>query len=228
MGRIGHGYGSEWHLLRYFGRHRLRFNQLVLSGTTSESVEWLDFGFNRKAAMFDDEPKGLEFLADNTDLQRAWADYWPLGGGVPNWDAVGRLARNGRQEWLLVEAKAHVGELRAFCQAKAPASRQKIEAALRATKSALGVDSARDWMASDYYQLANRLAVLHFLNVQKRPAKLLLIYFTGDTSRDGRVCPPDAAGWEAALETQDVALGLQAGHPLAEQVHKLFLPVCPA
>ena len=203
------------------------FNRLILTETAAEAVEWLDFGFNREAGMFDDEPKGLEFLSNDTDLQRAWADYWPLGGGVPNWDAVGRHTRNGSQEWLLVEAKAHIGELRARCQAKAPASRQKIGAALAATKSALGVDAARDWLASDYYQLASRLAVLHFLNVQNRPAQLLLIYFTGDTSRNGRLCPPDAGGWEAALLAQDEALGLHAGHPLTHQVHKLFLPVCP-
>ena len=74
MGRIGHGYGSEWHLLRYLGRHRAAVDRFVLDATGGEAIEWLDFGFNRNAAMFDDEPKGLEFLANDADLQKAWAD----------------------------------------------------------------------------------------------------------------------------------------------------------
>ncbi len=36
MAEIGAGYGSEWHLLRYFGRHRRLLDQRVSVTTGAE------------------------------------------------------------------------------------------------------------------------------------------------------------------------------------------------
>jgi hypothetical protein len=47
MAEIGHGYGSEWHLLRYLGRHLARLASEVQRVTSCDSVQWLDFPFGR-------------------------------------------------------------------------------------------------------------------------------------------------------------------------------------
>ena len=82
----------------------------------------------------------------------------------------------------------------------------------------------RDWL-SGYYQFCNRVAVLHFLNSHDVPA-LLLVYFTGDTFREGSAdCPADEEGWQEALAKQAEHVGLPDQHPLSDRTHKLFLPV---
>jgi hypothetical protein len=144
-------------------------------------------------------------------------------------DAVGRSRIDGVWEWLLVEAKANIRELGSLCQAKPEGGLRLIEAALAKTKAALNADSHADWL-NGYYQFANRLTVLHALTDGGEPARLLLIYFTGDgrptSKRPGNIAhyPRDETEWADALATQERHLGLSASHPLAKRVHKLFLP----
>ena len=45
MGKLG--YGSEFHLLRWMGRHRKVFDARVSEKLSVSSVEWLDFQFDR-------------------------------------------------------------------------------------------------------------------------------------------------------------------------------------
>jgi len=144
-----------------------------------------------------------------------------------NWDAVGQVVRpDGTSDWLLVEAKAHLGEIKQSCTATSPVSIGQIELALNETKSALGVPAERDWLRG-YYQFANRLAVLQHLSQHGVGARLLFVYFCGDQRNDGSLCPWEASGWQGALMEQDAALGLPPSHALSERVHKIFLPVWP-
>ncbi len=70
------------------------------------------------------------------------------------------------------------------------------------------------------------MAVLHFLNSRDVPARLLLVYFTGDTFREGSAdCPADEDGRQGALAKQAEHVGLPDQHPLSDRIHKLFLPV---
>jgi hypothetical protein len=223
VGEMGHGYGSEWHLLRYMGRHRRELDRRILAETGGEEIEWLDFRFDPSAPFGDRELRGVEFLPPEHRARIGWATFWPTRGNAQNWDAIGRLRRDGATEWLLVEAKGNLEELRSSCGAKAgEAGAVLIAQTFARTKRRLGVDPARDWL-NGYYQYANRLAVLDFLNEENEPARLLFIYFTGDKNGE-RNCPPEAAGWREALAEQDRHLGLGDGHPLSQRVHKLFLP----
>ncbi|MGH8569652.1 MAG: hypothetical protein ACREXU_17010, partial [Gammaproteobacteria bacterium] len=83
---------------------------------------------------------------------RTSPQFWPQSGTAQNWDAVGKVSSNGGSEWLLVEAKAHVGEIVTHCQAKAESSLKTIRDAFEKTKRALGVpnDARHDWL-KDYY-----------------------------------------------------------------------------
>ena len=226
MAEIGHGYGSEWHLLRYLGRHRERLASEVQRVTSCDSVQWLDFPSDPRSKWKDAEWKGLDFLPQESAARGKWAEFWPQTGRPPNWDAVGQVSVNGRREWLLVEAKAHLGEIESSCQASPAGGLDTIRAAFETTKKALGVAPDRDWL-SGYYQFCNRVAVLHFLNSHDVLARLLFIYFTGDEFPGGSVdCPTCEDGWRLALAKQAEHVGLPDGHALSSRIHKLFLPVC--
>ncbi len=224
MGDIGHGYGSEWHLLRWLGRHRADLTRRVIRVIRdAETVEWLDFHFDPgKKPWYDAEWESLDFLPTESAVRGAWREFWPHGRGIQTWDAVARLRVADREEWLLVEAKAHVGELATTCKA-GERSLQRIRAAFQETKRTLGVPDDRNWLTG-CYQYCNRVAALQFLTKHNVPARLLFVYFLGD-SVPGAVCPPDEAGWRVALDKQAVAVGLPSGHPLMDRIQTLFLPV---
>jgi hypothetical protein len=229
-GQMGDGYGSECHLLRYLGRHRQHFDQRVRETVSCDAVCWLDYPPDPRREWPDAEWKGLEFLReherDAAALKSDWEQFWPQRGEPPNWDAVAQIRVAGAEEWLLVEAKAHLGEIRSHCSAKPEGGRAQIEAAMHRTKQALGVPADRDWLKG-YYQYCNRVAILHFLNQHPIPTRLLFVYFTGDRAALGQCCPGSEAGWTDALRQQAEHVGLPPDHGLKDRIHRLFLPVCP-
>ncbi len=122
MGKRGEGYGSEDHLATY-----LRMMPAALDGAIrqrtglSAPIEWQypTTGIAR-------EPKGIDFLAGQPDVQAAWREFWPQTGNQQRWDGVARCG----DEWLLLEAKANQLE---FCTPPCGAKgdgRKKIEKAL--------------------------------------------------------------------------------------------------
>src|SRR6266849_5874705 len=116
VGKMGNGYGSEFHLLRYLGYHRHALNRAVEKETGGRVSDWLDFAFGGEGKL-GKEWKGLDFVESGSDVKSAWMKFWPQTGNVPNRDAVGLLDLNSRVEYLLVEAKAHVEELQSSCSA---------------------------------------------------------------------------------------------------------------
>ena len=225
MAPIGYGYGSECHLLRWMGRHRNLFDQRVSEavGMPGSTVNWLDFKFNERKLWPDAEPRGLEFLYHIPNLKAKWQDFWPTRSGIHNWDAVGWIGEEPHQELLLLEAKAHLAELKSSCGAKSPNSIQKIDRALDQAKQFLGADPKADWKQG-YYQTANRVAVLSFLTEQGITAHLLFVYFIGDSESNGRQCPKTEEEWSPAIEDQWKELGVTSDS-LPDRIHKLFLPV---
>lgn len=235
MAAIGNGYGSECHLLRWMGRHRQAFDHAVLKalGVAESRLEWKDFAFDAtppRRRWHDAELKGLD-IPDEPALDAvkdAWGQFWPLGAGIMNWDAVGRLWTGNGYDLVLVEAKANTEEIRSVCGAKnGGAGRQRIEAAFRDVISSLGAaKTPADWM-DGYYQAANRIAVLWFLQQHGIAARLLFMYFTGDRPRSGVTCPTTDVEWASPLREQGDHLGISGvKHAVLDRVHKVFLPVC--
>lgn len=243
MGTLQVGHGSEFHLLRFLARHRELLNsrletQLAADGVEElASVEWLDFPFKAAAPTRDGEILSVDFLTDHGG--EAWRRFWPdpesgklNRRGMPSWDAVGQVRFKGStgNEWLLVEAKAHTQEFaspRAACGA-AGKSRQVITAALQATFGALTPSQLQTWESfqdqwlGQYYQLANRLAVLHFLNACGQPARLLYVLFAGDQYR---TCPPTSRNWLKLFTSAYREMGLELNHPLSSRCHLLCVHV---
>lgn len=221
MGQIGHGYGSEWHLLRLLGRHRNHLNRLILETVPGQHLEWLDHEFDPSQFTGDRELVGLGFLPEDHPARSAWRQVWPSSGNSQNWDAVARIDGRG---WLLVEAKGNLEEIRSSCGAKENRSKAMIGAALSATREHLGCAPDADWL-TPYYQYANRLVVLDHLVRHGEDAHLLFIYFCGDRGGPRRTCPSDPAEWAQALALQQRALGLPDEHVLSNRIHRLFLDV---
>jgi hypothetical protein len=225
MGNIGNGYGSECHLLRYLGRHRNLLDEAIIAQTGGRAIAWQDFGFDPETSLGDGELKGLDFLPEGA-VKEKWRLFWPQRGNQPNWDAVGILEHGPVREWLLVEAKANVEELKSSCAAKDGKGRRRIVDALRLTKEALSIPPDRDWL-NGYYQLANRIAVLQFLKSMGEPARLVLIYFVGDRNV-AATCPGTAEHWSRPLARQEGHLGLSSDHHLSDRIHKVFLEANPS
>jgi len=236
MGKMGNGYGSEFHLLRYLGYHRNELGRELEKATGGRVIEWLDFAFGGEEKL-DREWKGVDVVDPASGVKSAWQEFWPQSGNVPNWDAVGRLESNSGIEWLLVEAKAHVEELQSSCmakEAKKEGGLDKIKDALKTTINANRFAADVDGWLRPYYQCANRLAHLHFLIEHGILARLVFIYFCGDnwggkTLSNGRppICPKDANGWATPLQRMHSHLGLSGRSKLEERVHKVFLRVSP-
>lgn len=123
---------------------------------------------------------------------------------------------------ILVEAKAHVGELASTCAA-GPKSRLQIEQALATTEAHLGIPPDRDW-TNGFYQYANRLAHLRFMRDRGVDAHLVFVYLIGDSAMGG---PDTKEGCAKVLDECHDALGLPEHTPL-EGVHEVFFrPAAP-
>ena len=103
MARMGHGYGSEFHLLRFMGRHRRRLAKAILSKIDLEGqISWLDFGLNSENEVNpDSEWKGLDYLVGThySSVIETWKTWWPTTGTPPTWDAVGWLHTDMNGSW---------------------------------------------------------------------------------------------------------------------------------
>ncbi len=234
MSKIGHGYGSEWHLLRFLGYHRDILTTEIALACGANSAKVMDFGFAPNAKiLFDDvEAKRVDFISI-PEVQAGWKKYWPATGTPPTWDAVGNLEYAHGTELMMIEAKAHVGELNSSCGAKNPASLRTIKSAFASTAKVLtnGGNVTPAWM-DEYYQLANRLAVLNFLtNVCQPPvpARLVLVYFYGQRggNMNGRNCPQDQVQWKNVLSTMYKALDIDERSTLWKRVHNVFVDAHP-
>jgi len=231
MGRIGFGYGSEWHLLRHLGYHREYLSLKTLNITGGNSIEWLDSNFSPRNEPLQDDKEfiGLEFI-QNEQVKEKWRLFWAQRGNSQNWDAVGKIHFDNQDEWLLVEAKGYIGELNSSCGAENLESKRSIFSALQKTSQAFGNKSKpiENWL-ENYYQYANRLAVLHFLMNECAPlvnVRLLFIYFYGE-NRENLECPQNKQEWLPAIQEMNDWLGVDKNCELAKRIHYLFLPVNP-
>jgi hypothetical protein len=95
------------------------------------------------------------------EQRRIVTDWWlgvPEKANTPNWDIVSTCTVEKRRGLLLVEAKAHAGELKAndSCGATDENNHRKIEDAIAEASQQLGEGFRLS--ADSYYQLSNRFA----------------------------------------------------------------------
>src|SRR5258708_4570974 len=155
MAKMGYGYGSEWHLLRYLGYHRNELDKKIIESTGGQRIEWLDSRFKQsnKPLQDDQEWERMDFIDDKA-VQEKWQRFWPRTGTSQNWDAIGKLYFDGETHLLLVEAKAHLKELESQCGA-GNNSKEIIRKAFADTRAWMGVDSPIEHWFNPYYQYCN-------------------------------------------------------------------------
>lgn len=241
-GRVALGYGSAWHLLRFLGWHREYFSKQVAETTGAENVVWLDFPplsqknkkeriYTTEAPVRDSEWERLNFI-DGGNVQAEYNKFWPIRGSQQNWDAIGKatFSQQSQQEWLLVEAKAHINEVKSRGTRAKGDSLNRIRAAFREALEKLGHPTekatrlAPNWLKC-YYQHANRIATLHFLIEHGIPAQLVFVYFCGDWPGKSRTCPASRQAWEETLGCVKSSLGLGGTSELEQRIHNVFIDV---
>jgi hypothetical protein len=126
------------------------------------------------------------------------ATFWPRLG--PQWDA---LAKDELGRIYLFEAKAYGAEMSSTCTAGA-ISLQTITTSLESAKLAFGAKQESDWI-NGYYQYANRLAHLNFLQEHGVDARLVFLYFVGDAEMNG---PRSEAEWKPYIDAAHAHLGI--------------------
>lgn len=149
------------------------------------------------------------------DLTGALREFWPKGGA--HWDALATLhLRGGGQGILLVEAKSYVEEMKSRMKAKARKSVEKIRAALTSTKRWCGAAPDADW-TQPYYQLANRLAHLAFLEERGVKVWFVQLCVVGDPH-----APTTRAEWGGGIAVALERLGIE--RIPSGRVGDVFLP----
>lgn len=177
MEEMGLGYGSEYQLLRFLGHHREELDLLIQNATGQfGTIKWLDFPYEEDRVSGDGEWKGINCFKTRNDfntIDYKWKQFWPNSGTAMNWDGVFTIG----DTWYFVEAKAHKDESHQKCTASSNDSRALINKAFKQTIQWLHATPEKDWIDTNCYQLANRLAFIYFCQSNYIKARLLYIGF---------------------------------------------------
>ncbi len=172
-------------------------------GFVSAEDSWMPEGFcQAEEAQMDKAWRLLPPVQEREALRKWWLAV--PGGNVrtPTWDIASTLTIDGRKGFLLVEAKAHTGELKTEDRVKAgPANLERIARCIKEANSSLSVWTGHTWALSHehYYQMANRFAWSWKLTQLGYPVVLVYLGFLGaDEMREGRDQVPFAchADWK--------------------------------
>lgn len=186
MAQMGLGYGSEFQLLRFMGRHRHELERTIIDALqekqqtiNDKNFDWLDFEYSdvNKVITGDRELYGLSFLEKKIDkglYDKITSALQKAGSFISNWqhwDAVFVLD----DCFYFVEAKAYPGELYSTND-HGGSSKKKILNFMRENMKPYGIEVDKNWLDS-YYQFANRISMMAFLNQNGLNAKAIYIYF---------------------------------------------------
>ena len=183
MAQMGLGYGSEFQMMRFLGHHRNHLFKLIHDATdTNEEIKWLDYPYNDENLSGDGEMTGIQcfsHLQNYKEISAKWEKFWPQSGSSMNWDGIFTIG----DTWYFVEAKAHRSESFQKCQATSEVSRNLIKQAFTIALEWLNVKNDIEWIETNCYQLANRLAFIAFCNKNGIKARLLYIGFVNGFRR---------------------------------------------
>lgn len=219
--------GSQFHLQKMVNFSQEYLNHLILSNSPSlkeytvkqpvwvSPLDYQNYREYRDGAFL--KALGL------SDLKQQLVGFWPRFG--PYWDALATAAGNNHEQGvILLEAKSHFNELGkpdSACGAKGKGLK-KIESSLSIVKSALGVNIDCSWLGK-YYQYANRIAHLYWLNVAEQiPTWMVLLYFIGDHEQHG---PNTVVEWKTKLTEMKTEMGLPEFHLLTNRIIEIFSPI---
>lgn len=242
MVQIGHGYGSEWQLLRFLGHHRDLLESEItkqLKLSNGSHFKWLDFEFGdrTKSISGDEEIKGLNFLKKLVFLKNITSmpipfDEYPSGWqNSQSWDAIVII----NDTVYLVEAKAHIDEISVNEENNGGKSQEQIFSFMSEQLKAFGctADIKKEKWLGKYYQMANRLAVAAYLNNKGIPTKVLYIYFENGYYKrglDGKepiIKDANRQKFENEIKTEKDELGIANDKKINELLCEVFINANP-
>ena len=160
----------------------------------------------REAQLDKVSPCGTALLP--ADTRKNLREWWLAEGGsrsqTPNWDIASTCTIFGRKGLLLVEAKAHTGELPPTdrCGATSARNRERIKCAIEEANAGLQRVTGDSWClsADDCYQVCNRFAWSWKLASLNVPVALVYLGFLDafEVNDLGNPFRSDAA-WRGAL-----------------------------
>ncbi len=218
MAEMALGYGSEFQLLRYLGHHRTYLNTQIQKEIGEGPIEWIDYPLDLNRDSLDGEHKGIECfknLHNYDEIENKWKTFWPQSGNCQNWDGV--FTQNGT--WYFVEAKAHLKEANNKCGAISEKSISIIKKAFEETCGDKKI--AEEWLSSNCYQLANRLAFIHFCTKVDIKAKLLYINFVNGYRINPRITVKKNDDWKSKWNEEYEKLKLT--EKLKANIHHVFI-----
>jgi hypothetical protein len=213
--------GSRMHVLDWLENRGGSFvdslnTMLAPTGATlSSEALWRPVGYeNAVEALLDRDCAPLLTSEESLSLRNWWlAVNHPKASG-PNWDLVALADFPGaRRGLVLVEAKAHIGELanerggkrhRADASANSFKNHERIGEAIGEARQALKMCDPRIGISRNRcYQFSNRVAFAWKLASQGKPIALIYLGFTGDTVI-GRLSGQirDAEHWRSLIKQQ--------------------------
>jgi hypothetical protein len=184
--------------------------------------------------------RAAELLPD--DVRSALASWWLAvptpRASTPNWDIACTCRIEDSPGLLLIEAKAHHGELqKEECgkplldpvSANTLRNHVRIGACLDEANIALAVETGHSWALSrdHHYQMSNRFAWAWKLAALGMPIVLVYLGFLScdDMAKDSTVIGTDAE-WEQLVRTHSVAIAPPEVWNRAWQLHgRTFVPL---
>lgn len=180
-------------------------------------------------------------------LRQWWLPQGSARSRSPNFDIASTCTFEGRTGLILVEAKAHAGELDGEARAKplsataSPASRinhASICDAITEARTGLQVATGVEWSISRdiHYQMSNRFSWAWKLAALGFPVVLIYLGFLNarDMTRGAETPFNDAASWDAAVRQHSAPLFPErmwntvlrvGGVPLAPLIASMELPL---
>lgn len=105
------------------------------------------------------------------------------------------------------------------CDRAGPDSRSRIEASLNEVAQDLNAGPGHASWSEFFYQIANRIAHLHFLRSNGVPAWLVFVNFLGDKEMGGPTTPE---AWETAYQVVFHVMGLRKDHRFARFIVHVY------
>jgi hypothetical protein len=191
----------------------------VLNSAIAEAFGWHDEAIDWRSPREDDDYAEYydQAFLDRLGVDRltmSLEEFWPKSG--PRWDG---LARTTDGKVILIEAKAHIDEAVDFRSKASPEALRRIVNRLDEAKSAFRASKDACWH-TPLYQMANRLAHLHYLaGINGKDAYLVFIDFANAPDVPQ---PASREEWQGATRLAHKCLGLKDSR-LARRVSTIIV-----
>lgn len=219
--------GSRFCLQEYIKKDKNKLSEIITASSLS-LISFMDkeMKVNWKSPLAaddfceyrDDFLRRLDINTITEEADKKLRLFWPANG--PKWDGIAVVDGKGiKKGILLIEAKSHTSETKSDMKATADKSIDLINSSIEKVQNYMGIEP-QIW-TNEYYQLANRISYLYFLNVElKIPTWLVLINFTEDISYKNTV----RGEWLKHYNIIACKMGIKEDCKLLDKIIMVFTP----